>query len=658
MRKKVCALGAFGVFILSLAMPRHLEAQELVDHWTFDGHLDSDVSDNPGVFTGDVEPMYVEGFDDTEEGAIEFDGIDDAVTVNRTIQDEFTISVWVRTDVPQRNDGPNFWQGSGLVYADVAGEHSDFGMSINGDVVNFGIGVPGTLPVTGVTPVTTGEWVHLAAVREIDDGLGVSKLRVYVGGKPDGEIEHPNITPVDANSQITIGGNTIDTRMYTGQIDDVRLFDFPLTDAEIEEIAGRVEPCPAPGDPEFADTQCTGIDITGPPGGGVYQVTAEATDGTGDEVLYYFTAVSEAQTLSSGPSPRAEASFDLVVGTWTISVTVDDRATCDDEADEATCSEVVEIGPMLVDHWTFDGHLESEVSDNEGLFTGDVEPTYVEGFDAEDEGAISFDGVDDAVTMERTIQEEFTISVWVRTEVPQRNDGTNFWQGSGLVYADVAGEHSDFGLSINGDVINFGIGDPGTLPVTGITPVTTGDWVHLAAVREIDTDIGMSKLRVYVDGTLEGEIEHPNTAPVDANPQITIGGNTIDGRMYTGEIDDVRLYNFPMTEEEINDIIDQVPEPPVGDLFVRSDTNSDSNRDITDAVFVLDFLFAGGGDPPCKDAADANDDGGIDLTDGVYILTALFAGGMDPPPPYPDCGEDPTEDDLDCATSQPDCVGG
>jgi len=86
--------------------------------------------------------------------------------------------------------------------------------------------------------------------------------------------------------------------------------------------------------------------------------------------------------------------------------------------------------------------------------------------------------------------------------------------------------------------------------------------------------------------------------------------------------------------------------------FIRGDSNFDGKTDISDAVCVLSYLFAGPGDPcaelvpKCPDAGDANDDGNVDIADAVRILSYLFAGGGALPEPFPDCGEDPTEDEL------------
>lgn len=56
----------------------------------------------------------------------------------------------------------------------------------------------------------------------------------------------------------------------------------------------------------------------------------------------------------------------------------------------------------------------------------------------------------------------------------------------------------------------------------------------------------------------------------------------------------------------------------------RGDSNADGAIDISDAVYVLSYLFGGGPPPACMDAADANADGGVGLSDAVSILKFLF----------------------------------
>ncbi len=85
-----------------------------------------------------------------------------------------------------------------------------------------------------------------------------------------------------------------------------------------------------------------------------------------------------------------------------------------------------------------------------------------------------------------------------------------------------------------------------------------------------------------------------------------------------------------------------------GLIFRRGDVNGDGERDISDPIFELDFLFRGGEPGRCDEAADANDDGAIDISDAITLLEHLFGGGPALPEPFAEPGIDPTPDDLGC----------
>ena len=105
-----------------------------------------------------------------------------------------------------------------------------------------------------------------------------------------------------------------------------------------------------------------------------------------------------------------------------------------------------------------------------------------------------------------------------------------------------------------------------------------------------------------------------------------------------------------------NLLIGEPPAPPE-DRLVRGDSNADGRRNITDGVVILNFLFNAGVALPCMDSADSNDDGTVNITDGVFMLNFLFASGPDPAAPFPECGVDPTADELNCEAFGP-CEGG
>jgi hypothetical protein len=81
--------------------------------------------------------------------------------------------------------------------------------------------------------------------------------------------------------------------------------------------------------------------------------------------------------------------------------------------------------------------------------------------------------------------------------------------------------------------------------------------------------------------------------------------------------------------------------------FRRGDSNADGQLDLSDGIYILNYLFLGSVSPTCLDGLDVDDRGDILITDAVYVFTFLFLGGGPPEPPI-DCGKDPTEDSLGC----------
>lgn len=82
--------------------------------------------------------------------------------------------------------------------------------------------------------------------------------------------------------------------------------------------------------------------------------------------------------------------------------------------------------------------------------------------------------------------------------------------------------------------------------------------------------------------------------------------------------------------------------------FLRGDADSSGRVNLTDAIYLLNVLFQGANIPQCPDSGDLDDDGRITLTDVIVILNFLFRGGGAPASPYPEPGQDPTADGLQC----------
>ncbi len=82
--------------------------------------------------------------------------------------------------------------------------------------------------------------------------------------------------------------------------------------------------------------------------------------------------------------------------------------------------------------------------------------------------------------------------------------------------------------------------------------------------------------------------------------------------------------------------------------FLRADVDGNGTVEESDALATLRHLFGTSDEVACKDAADANDDGVLNVSDVIYLLNFVFRGGAAPEPPFREEGVDPTFDGLGC----------
>jgi hypothetical protein len=89
--------------------------------------------------------------------------------------------------------------------------------------------------------------------------------------------------------------------------------------------------------------------------------------------------------------------------------------------------------------------------------------------------------------------------------------------------------------------------------------------------------------------------------------------------------------------------------------YLRGDSNEDGAVSVSDAVFLVQFLFQSGPVSSCERTGDCNGDGFIDVADVVYLLNAYFAGGPGIMAPYPLCDLDPFASALSCTLYPASC---
>ncbi len=220
----------------------------LVGFWNFDQDdngiaIDWSGRDKHGEILGN--PDVVEGYNGK---SLAFDGVDDRVEVPQVFSVDMTLMAWVKTDVagPAGTTGR---EGNGLLWSDHAGGGDHFLLAVLGTKLAFETGPGGNPTTLSNRDVVTGEWVHVAATR-VDSS---SHVQLFVNGLLDATGTHTGDNNIGANPVIVVGGNTLDSRYFTGWIDEVRAYDRVLTADEIAAaLRGNLSlawnPSPAMGD--------------------------------------------------------------------------------------------------------------------------------------------------------------------------------------------------------------------------------------------------------------------------------------------------------------------------------------------------------------------------------------------------------------------------
>lgn len=159
-------------------------------------------------------------------------------------------------------------------------------------------------------------------------------------------------------------------------------------------------------------------------------------------------------------------------------------------------------------------------------------------------GSIGFDGSNDYVTILNNTTVSFTIGCWVNTTATSFT-GTNGYEGNGIVWSDVSGVANDFVLSILNNKASWFTGDSGTT-INSTTTINTGSWFYITVVKNGTN----STKQLFINGTLEST-GTSGTSLLTANPNIRIGGNTLDGKYFNGKIGQVKIYNKVLSTTEV-----------------------------------------------------------------------------------------------------------
>ncbi|MDD5522883.1 MAG: DUF2341 domain-containing protein [Kiritimatiellae bacterium] len=156
--------------------------------------------------------------------------------------------------------------------------------------------------------------------------------------------------------------------------------------------------------------------------------------------------------------------------------------------------------------------------------------------------AWKFDGINNAIRVDRMIQDDFTIAFWMKAGGSSIGNAvqSKWYSGTGLIDAFGGNVNSNqFGVAYRNNLAEFGTGNVDTNLNSGTTYVSDMNWRYVVATRVKST--GLKK--IYVDGvdcgTQTGSVVTLNWSGVLAFGQIQTWSN-----YFNGYLDEVEISNI------------------------------------------------------------------------------------------------------------------
>ncbi len=247
----------------------------------------------------------------------------------------------------------------------------------------------------------------------------------------------------------------------------------------------------------------------------------------------------------------------------------------------------------LVNWFKFDNTLSDSIGSNDGYAPND-QPSFSAGMV---NYGVAFNGTNQYIEISNPTQNSFTISFWVKTTDIGGTGG--WWEGTGLIDGEMPNSVNDFGTVIRGNKFGFGIGNPDTT-ISSISDINDGKWHHCAAAR----DNTSGKMSIYIDGQLENETSGP-TGKRDSTQTLSIGKINNAANYFTGQIDELKIFNYPLNEFEIANEYSTITSKTVCIQSLKPESRFDLNNDCTVDVLDLSLLvgnwLACGQYPTCFD---------------------------------------------------------
>ena len=222
-----------------LVTPQQAGNAGLVAHYEFEGTADDSVGARHGITTGG--PSYAAG---KVGQAIDLDGLNDYVFIDGSFQlPEYTMAVWFRCDGGSGNRDILSAYAPGVVHGILLELQ---GAGTLRYLHRYPLGTGGGSNIYTTTTYDDGAWHHAAIVKS------ETEIVLYTNGENVGSTPDSSVfDPADAFG-LAVGildnERTPLARLFVGAMDDIRIYERALSQAEVASLAGRTEPFSEPFD--------------------------------------------------------------------------------------------------------------------------------------------------------------------------------------------------------------------------------------------------------------------------------------------------------------------------------------------------------------------------------------------------------------------------
>lgn len=209
----------------------------------------------------------------------------------------------------------------------------------------------------------------------------------------------------------------------------------------------------------------------------------------------------------------------------------------------------------LVAHYPFNGNA-NDVSGNNKHGSVNGATLSVDRF-GNNNNAYSFDGTNDEIvtTYQQSINGQFTVSAWVKTNMAQQTNATEFTVIQNRGPVNQGGKSLTLGYFKHENAWRFGFDTDNQYFGQKIVMSNNNQWMHIVGVMNTNSSsqLNQSHFKIYINGVLV------NTTPNNGSTSLPfIGLNTLKiGRhdawnsWFQGQIDDVQIYQRALSSSEI-----------------------------------------------------------------------------------------------------------